>query len=85
MLEYVPRRLGRERQCVCQVFDGDPFHAAAVPGIVRNAKQRAEQERIEELVAELPVARPDFAFPIRTEGKRIDKYRRGPAKLDIES
>ena len=61
----------------------DAFEAAAIPGIVRYPEQRPQQERIEELLAELLVAHPELVFPIAPKGQAIDEDRLGPQELDV--
>lgn len=48
---------------------------------MRNAKQRAKQERIEELFEELAVADPKVSFSVRTEGQMI--YEGGAAADEL--
>ena len=51
ILCFVPQRAR-------QILRGNSLDRTAIPGVERNFKQRGQQQRIEELLAELPPAEP---------------------------
>ena len=84
MAEHTPVQLGTPGKHSCQVFRRDTFQVTPEPSVVWNPSQALEQQRIEKLLAKLPMASPEFALPVRTERQHINEDRIGPLELDIE-
>jgi hypothetical protein len=76
--EPVPR--GEEGR---QVGRGHTLQAAAVPGGVRDAEEGVHQERVEELLAELPVPQPVLAVAVGAEREGVDEDGRRPPELHV--
>ena len=83
MADHVPGELAAPWQHPVDLEHPDPFEAAAVPGIVRHAGERPEQQRVQELLAELPVPEPVLALPVAPQRQDVDEDRARTLELDI--
>ena len=62
---------------------GDPVDAAAQQRLERDVADGLDQERVEEQLAELAVARPRLAGPEPFERPDVDEHRLGAGELDV--
>ena len=52
-----------------------PSGLPRIPRVVGNAELRAQQQRIQELLAELPMAEPELPVDVATERQSVDEHR----------
>src|SRR5690606_36603418 len=81
--QHFPSKTATHRQQPGEIVRSDSFQIAAVPGVMSDVEMRAKQERIQELLAELPVAQPKITVPIWPNREMIDEDRLSPLKLNI--
>ncbi len=83
MHQDVPGHALAQGQQFGEIGGRNTFKVPPIPGVVRDAQRAAQEQRIEELLAELAVTQPELAFPIRADREVIDEDRRRPVKLHI--
>ena len=80
-LMHVPRELAAQRQQALDLEHADALETAAIPRVVRHPGQRPQQQRVQELLAELPVAEPVLALAVAPQRQHVDEDR--PRALEL--
>ena len=73
MEQDAPRHFVAPRQKSGELPDWDAFHRSAIPPVEGNAAPRRQQQRVEKLLAKLPMASPRLAVAITPQRGDVDE------------
>jgi hypothetical protein len=71
--QHVPGKLATRWQDTSEISRRDSLERPAKPWLVRNAGHCRQKQRVQELLAELPVADPELSILVLPERQIVDE------------